>query len=71
MPEPKPNTEEQDQLFRLLRQVDLTPDATQRDMAGSLGLSLGRLNTLLRMATDSGLVEKTASDSKDRRQRVA
>jgi hypothetical protein len=39
---------EEDLLFRLLRQLDAAPDASQRATAGALGVSLGRLNALLR-----------------------
>lgn len=63
--------EEQDQLFRLLRQLDLSPGATQREMASALGISLGRLNSLLRTATDAGFVDKTNRAGPDRRQRYA
>ncbi len=65
------SAEEQDQLFRLLRQLDGNSAATQRDMAAEIGVSLGRLNTLLRSATDAGLVERTSKESTDKRQRVA
>ncbi|WP_242650536.1 bifunctional sulfate adenylyltransferase/adenylylsulfate kinase [Cognatiyoonia koreensis] len=40
-------------------------------MAAALNISLGRLNTLLRMATDAGLVGRTTKDSADKRQRIA
>jgi sulfate adenylyltransferase len=65
------NTEEQDQLFRLLRQLEINPGAAQRQMAAALSISLGRLNTLLRMATDVGLVERSTKKSTDKRQRIA
>ena len=72
MPTPvKFTAEEQDQLFRLLRQLDGDCATTQRQMATSIGVSLGRLNTLLRIVTDAGLVERTVKDSADKRQRVA
>ena len=63
--------EDEDQLFRLLRQIDVAPEASQRTMAASLGLSLGRLNTLLRAATEGGFVKIIDRDSSDKRQRVA
>ena len=65
------SAEEQDQLFRLLRQLDGDSSATQRDLAAAVGVSLGRLNTLLRSATDASLVERITKDSADKRQRVA
>jgi len=71
LPATKASLEEQDQLFRLLRQVDLTPEASQRAIAGDLGLSLGRLNTLLRTATDAKLIKIIDRDGPDKRQRFA
>ena len=47
-------------MFRLLRQLDVAPDASQRATAGAIGVSLGRLNALLRSAADSGMI--TVSD---------
>jgi sulfate adenylyltransferase len=64
MPEP-------DQLFRLLRQLDLAPDASQRETAKALGISLGALNTYLRAATSAGLIQVTKRAGPDLRQRFA
>ncbi|MEM6375278.1 MAG: bifunctional sulfate adenylyltransferase/adenylylsulfate kinase [Pseudomonadota bacterium] len=60
-----------DQLFRLLRQVDIAPEASQRATASALGLSLGRLNALMRQATDHGLIKVSNRSGADRRQRFA
>jgi len=65
------NLDDQGQLFQVLRQLDVAPTATQRGMAAATGISLGRLNALLRLAIDQGLVEKTNRDSPDKRQRIA
>ena len=65
-----PNNNIGDDLFRLLRQVDLTPDAPQRQMARGLGVSLGRLNTQLRKAVEDGLIRVGTRDSTDKRQRM-
>ena len=65
------STEDEDHLFRLLRQLDLTPAASQRALAAAVGMSLGRLNGLLRAATDAGFIEVTDHDSADKRKRVA
>ena len=65
-----PNTNIRDDLFRLLRQVDLTPDAPQRQMARGLGVSLGRFNTQLRKAVEDGLIRVGPRDSTDKRQRM-
>jgi len=63
--------EEEDMLFRLLRQLDLAPDASQRATAAALGVSLGRLNAQLRTATEAGFVKISERDGPDRRQRFA
>ena len=68
---PKPTLPEEDLLFRLLRQLDLAPDASQRVIAGALGISLGRLNTVLRAVAEAGLVRITERAGPDKRQRFA
>ena len=64
-------TEQEDQMFRLLRQLDSAPDASQRGMATAIGISLGRLNALLRSATDAGLVRISDREGPDKRARFA
>lgn len=68
---PKSTPESDDQLFRLLRQLDQVQGATQRTMAQDIGVSLGRLNTLLRQATEAGLVQVNTLDAPDKRQRFS
>ncbi len=65
----KPALPDEDLLFRLLRQLELAPDASQRATAEALGTSLGRLNTALRAVTEAGYVRITDRDSTDRRAR--
>ncbi|MBY6057412.1 bifunctional sulfate adenylyltransferase/adenylylsulfate kinase [Leisingera daeponensis] len=65
------NPDGEDLLFRLLRQLDTAPDASQRATAAAVGISLGRLNTLLRQAADSGLIAISARPGPDKRQRFA
>jgi sulfate adenylyltransferase len=71
MPKPSPKTaeEHETQLFSLLRQLDLEPLTSQRSAAAVLGLSLGRLNALLRYATEEGLVKVKNHNGPDKRQR--
>ncbi len=57
--------------FRFLRQLDIAPDASQRDIAAAIGVSLGRLNALLRASADSGLIRVGDRKGPDRRQRFA
>ena len=72
MPASRHIPSEEDQLFRLLRQLDRAPDAAQRATAGALGISLGSLNAQLRAATEAGLIHVTGRDTAtDRRQRFA
>ena len=65
------NSSEEDLLFRLLRQLDAAPDASQRATALALGISLGRLNAQLRAAADAGLITITQRPGPDKRQRFA
>ncbi|MFZ7092510.1 bifunctional sulfate adenylyltransferase/adenylylsulfate kinase [Primorskyibacter sp. 2E233] len=70
-PQTKPNLPDEDDLFRLLRQLDRAPEASQRATAEALGISLGRLNTYLRTAAEAGLVNISDRKGADRRQRFA
>ncbi|TCL08186.1 adenylylsulfate kinase /sulfate adenylyltransferase [Shimia isoporae] len=67
----KPSPEDEDLLFRLLRQLDTAPGASQRATALALGISLGGLNAQLRAAADSGLISISDRDGPDKRQRFA
>ena len=60
-----------DLLFRLLRQLERMPGASQRATAEALGISLGRLNSHLRAASDAGLITVNDRPGPDRRQRFA
>ena len=71
MPVPPPTLPEDDLLFRVLRQLDLAPEASQRATAAALGISLGRLNAVLRVVTEAGLVQISDRNSPDKRQRFA
>ena len=66
-----PTPIEEDLLFRLLRQLDLVPDASQRATAAALNISLGRLNTQLRTAAEAGLITISDRPGPDKRQRYA
>jgi sulfate adenylyltransferase len=70
-PQPKPTLPEEEQLFLLLRQLDRVPDASQRATAEALGISLGRLNAHLRVASEAGLIRVMERAGPDRRQRFA
>ena len=63
--------QDEDLLFRLLRQLDLAPEASQRATATAIGVSLGRLNGLLKRAKDAGFVSVSDRAGPDKRQRFA
>ncbi|MEL6375849.1 MAG: MarR family EPS-associated transcriptional regulator, partial [Pseudomonadota bacterium] len=63
--------QDEDLLFRLLRQLDFAPDASQRSTAAALGVSLGRLNSMLRDAKEAGLIKVSDRNSTDKRQKYA
>ncbi|MEM7718347.1 MAG: bifunctional sulfate adenylyltransferase/adenylylsulfate kinase [Pseudomonadota bacterium] len=67
----KEMTDEDVSLFRLLRQLDAAPDASQRTTAAALGVSLGHLNVLLKSAVEAGLIAIADRPGPDRRQRYA
>ncbi len=58
-----------DQMFLLLRQLDIAPAASQRVTAQAIGVSLGRLNALLKQATDAKLVQIADRNGPDKRAR--
>ena len=70
-PVAKSMTEEEGNLFQLLRQLDLTPDASQRAISAAMGVSLGRLNAQLRAAAEAGFIKISEREGPDRRQRFA
>jgi|TARA_Y100000294_G_scaffold127142_1_gene118594 EPS-associated MarR family transcriptional regulator len=49
-------TDNQDH-FNVLRKIDTKPKSTQRELAGALGFSLGKLNYCLRSLKYKGLVK--------------
>ena len=69
---PDPALPGEDQLFRLLRQLDRAPDAVPaRHGPGARRQSLGTLNAHLRAVTAAGYVRVTDRAGPDRRSRVA
>jgi len=59
---------EQDAQFRVLRLIETRPEISQRQLAAELGVSLGRVNYVLRALIDKGLVKMSNfSNSPDKR----
>ena len=48
---------EQNDLFEVLRKLNSKPEYSQRDLAGVLGFSLGKLNYCLKALKDKGLIK--------------
>ena len=48
---------EEKDLFEVIRKVNSKPDYSQRDLAGDLGFSLGKLNYCLKALKDKGLIK--------------
>ena len=44
-------------LFNLIRKINFDPESSQRDLANSLGFSLGKLNYCLKALNKKGLVK--------------
>jgi EPS-associated MarR family transcriptional regulator len=58
---------QEDARFRLLQALEQNPEATQRELAAALGLSLGAINYSLKALAERGLVKLgnfTRSDRK-------
>ena len=43
--------------FNVLRKINSKPESTQRELAGELGFSLGKLNYCLKALKNKGLVK--------------
>ena len=48
---------QEDTEFRVLRMLEAQPDATQRDLAGNAGISVGALNYCLKALIAKGMVK--------------
>ena len=46
-----------EELLSLLREIDKTPEMTQRQLSSTLGISLGKVNFLLRALIGKGLIK--------------
>jgi EPS-associated MarR family transcriptional regulator len=53
---PKANLESEE-VLRLLREINKSPEMTQRELSSSLGISLGKVNFLLNALIDKGHVK--------------
>ena len=58
---------EQNDLFEVLRKLNAKPEYSQRDLAGDLGFSLGKLNYCLKALHNKGLVKIENFKKKDKK----
>lgn len=65
----EPQFPEEELQLRILRILDARPDASQREVAEALGISLGRINFCIRALIDKGWVK--ARTFKNSRQKSA
>jgi EPS-associated MarR family transcriptional regulator len=61
----------EDMRFRILRQLEETPDISQRELASIVGVSLGRLNYTLSALVDVGLVKLANFNASPQKSRYA
>ena len=53
--------------FNLLREIDKKPNAAQRELAGGLGFSIGKVNYCLNALKEKGLIKiKNFSENKSK-----
>lgn len=57
MPEPSEVNLESKEILGLLREIKRSPELTQRELSSNLGISLGKVNYLLRALIDKGHIK--------------
>ena len=57
MPDPQIRRLESDDVIKLLREIDKTPELTQRELSARLGISLGKVNFLLKALIEKSLIK--------------
>lgn len=53
----KPNILESEETLQLIKEIELNPQITQRDLAEKLEISLGKINFLINALIDKGIIE--------------
>ena len=54
---PSPEPAQEETLFHVLRTLEANPRTSQRELADSMGMSLGKANYCLRALLDKGLIK--------------
>lgn len=45
--------------YKLLKQLEIKPDSSQRELAGAMGISLGKVNYCLQALISKGIIKAT------------
>ncbi len=59
MSHPETDDFESTEVIRLLREIEKTPEMTQRQLSSRLGISLGKVNFLIKALIDKGFIKLT------------
>jgi EPS-associated MarR family transcriptional regulator len=59
MAEPARNDFDRTEVIQLLREIQRTPEMTQRELSSRLGISLGKVNFLIKALIDKGFIKLT------------
>ena len=57
MPDRQTANLESEEVIKLLREIKKTPEMTQRELSARLGISLGKINFLIKALVDKGLIK--------------
>lgn len=57
MPDPQTTNLKSEEVIKLLREIKQTPEMTQRELSAKLGISLGKVNFLIKALTEKGLIK--------------
>lgn len=57
MPDPQKVNLENQEVLNILREIKRSPELTQRELSSTLGISLGKVNFLLKALTDKGHIK--------------
>lgn len=57
MPDSHPFTTEKEEVLHILREIKEKPKMTQRELSSRLGVSLGKVNFLLRALVEKGFIK--------------
>ena len=59
MPQLETNDFDRTEVIQLLREIEKTPEMTQRELSSRLGISLGKVNFLIKALIDKGFIKLT------------